>query len=213
MREMPKLAWVLLAVCAVAGARADVPLLELTAATTTLPAPWTIKPKSGTPRIRIATVDGARAVCLDSRSASFSIQRPVTIDLRTTPVLEWSWSADALPANGDLRDPDRDDQVAQLFVAFANRTAISYVWDSNAPAGTTARTRIPFVVTIRVLAVQSGAAQLNRWIVHSRNVREDYRRLFGREAPSTVDAVRFQINSQYTRANARSCLRTARFRE
>lgn len=203
----------LLAMFVTVVADAGVTLLRLDETTATLPPPWMTRTKKGTARVSVATVDGRRAVCLDSRSSSFSIERRTRIDLAATPNVTWTWRADELPLRGDLRDPKRDDQAAQLFIAFGNRRAISYVWDSNAEPGTTTRTWFPFVVTIRVLVVQSGPAQLHEWITRRRNVADDYRRLFGEEPPATVDAVRFQINSQYTSSHARSCLAALTFEE
>jgi hypothetical protein len=170
-----------------------------------------VKRKDGTPRVAVTTADGRRAICLESRFASFSIQRHARIDLTATPVVEWTWRAAQLPGGGDLRRPDRDDQAAQLFVAFSNRRAISYVWDTTAPVGTVTRTRIPFVMTIVVVVVHSGAAQVNTWVTHRRNVRDDYAMFFEADPPRSADAVRFQINSQYTRTTAQSCLAALAF--
>lgn len=38
------------------------------------------------------------------------------------------------------------------------------------------------------------------------DVRGDYKRLFGTEAPAAVEGVRFQVNSQYTHTTASACL-------
>jgi hypothetical protein len=54
-----------------------------------------------------------------------------------------------------------------------------------------------------VVVVRSGPAELGKWIAETRNVYEDYKKLFGNEPP-LVKGMRFQINSQHTGTSAES---------
>jgi hypothetical protein len=54
---------------------------------------------------------------------------------------------------------------------------LMYVWDGSAP--TEGIYLYPRTSRIRYLVVESGAARTGRWLIHSRNVVEDYRRVFG----------------------------------
>ena len=61
--------------------------------------------------------------------------------------------------------------------------SIVYVWDTQAPIGTEVRPD-EFAPVDRVLVVvRSGSAQLGQWQHEERDVRADYRRIFGEEPP------------------------------
>src|SRR2546426_12302301 len=62
-----------------------------------------------------------------------------TVNLKSTPVLEWNWKAVTLPTGTDARNRQTDDQAAQLYVVwprlpqeFRSRI-IGYIWDTQAP--------------------------------------------------------------------------------
>jgi hypothetical protein len=59
------------------------------------------------------------------------------------------------------------------------------------------------LMTVKVVVVRSGPAETGKWITESRNVYEDYKKLYGSEPP-TVNGVRLQINSQHTKTSAES---------
>jgi hypothetical protein len=61
---------------------------------------------------------------------------------------------------------------------------------------------VPFM-TVKVVVVRSGPAELGRWIAETRNVYEDFKKFFGDEPPP-VKGMRLQINSQHTRTSAES---------
>lgn len=177
-----------------------------------VPSPWELKVKEGEADYRLESQDGVRAICLTSRSSSFSIQRRAEVNPKKFPFLTWRWLGTELPPNGDLRHGRIDDQAAQLFVLFDGRKAISYVWDSNAPTGTVVNSSIPFLLNLRVVVVESGSARVGKWQEYKRDIQKDYRRLFGGNPPA-VKAVRFQINSQHTRSDAGSCIASISFAE
>ncbi len=127
--------------------RVRVPLTEVVPAR--LPAPgvpagWDMTEFTGRdPAIELTRVDGRLALRLRSEQNSFAVHRDLVLDVRQYSVLTWSWKVTRLPSGGDVREPGRDDQAAQVYVVFprwpAPRTAsdvIGYVWDSRAPIGT-----------------------------------------------------------------------------
>jgi len=59
--------------------------------------------------------------------------------------------------------------------------------------------------------VQSGEKETGKWVTETRNVAEDYKRLFG-EDPDKAVGVRIQINSQHTKSNAEIYWRSVRFK-
>jgi hypothetical protein len=171
-----------------------------------VPAGWMVKEFAGPPAVELVRVDGRVAARLRSERGSFALHRDVVVELRDFPFLSWTWRAAKLPAGGDVRDPGRDDQGAQVYVVFprwpAPRTAsdvIGYVWDSRAPAGT--RLSNPRADNVRVVVVESGPARLNEWIAYERNVAADYVALFGRRPPR-VGKVAIMVDANDTRGEA-----------
>jgi hypothetical protein len=156
--------------------------------------------------------EGTAAVHLKSSNTSYSLQKEVKINLKKYPLLTWKWKVMKLPAGGDFRKPDVDDQAAQLFIAFSRTRAIVYIWDTTAPPGTRGDAAAPFFMSIKAVVVRSGEPELGKWITESRNVYEDYKKLFNEE-PGDVSGVRIQINSQHTRTSAESFFAEVAFKK
>ncbi len=173
------------------------------AAGSAVPAGWELKEKSGKADVAVVKDDAVSAVRFRCNDASFSLQREVKVDLKQFPVLSWKWKVTKLPAGGDFRKSKTDDQAAQLFVAFTKTKSIVYIWDTSAPQGLMEDTTpVPFM-HVKVVVVRSGAADTGKWVEESRNVYEDYKKLFGDE-PLPVTGMRLQINSQHTGTSAES---------
>jgi hypothetical protein len=168
-----------------------------------VPTGWQLKEKSGKADFAIVKEEAISAVRLRSANSSFSLQKEVNVDLRRFPILTWKWKVTKLPTGGDFRKSKTDDQAAQLFVAFTKTRSIVYIWDTSAPQGLMEDTTpVPFM-HVKVVVVQSGPAGTGKWITETRNVYDDYKKLFGDEPPP-VSGTRLQINSQHTGTSAES---------
>jgi len=170
---------------------------------TDVPFGWQIKEKTGKSDFSIIKEEGISAVRLRSADTSFSLQKEVHIDVKLFPMLTWKWKVTKMPEGGDFRQSSTDDQAAQLFLAFSKTRAIVYIWDTTAPQGTTENAAAPFFMSIKAVVVRSGKNGTGAWITETRNVYDDYHRLFGEE-PTAVSGVRIQINSQHTGTSAES---------
>lgn len=165
----------------------------------------------------VVTRNGHRALHLRSREDSSTIVRDIsgTVDLATTPVLEWTWKVTALPAGGDSCQKATDDQAAQIYVVWprfpqaVRSRVIGYVWDSTRPAGTICKSEKTGTVTY--IVVRSGPAALGQWLREQRDVREDYRAVYGEE-PDAPGAVSIAIDSNDTRSAAEAYIGAIRFR-
>ncbi len=121
----------------------------------------------------------------DSRGGAVSLYREISVDLRATPYLTWRWKIDGVFNGLDERTRGGDDYPARIYIvasgglAFWKTQAINYVWSSSQAVETT----WPSAFTPRsiMVAVQSGAENAGRWVVQKRNVRADFKRLFGRD--------------------------------
>lgn len=168
-----------------------------------VPPGWQVKEKSGKADFVVVKDGDLRAIALRSANTSFSLQKEVKVDVKQHPVLSWKWKVTKLPKDGDFRKSKTDDQAAQLFLAFTKTKAIVYIWDTTAPQGLMESTSpVPFM-TVKVVVVRSGPAELGKWITETRNVYEDYKKLYDSEPPA-VSGVRLQINSQHTGTSGES---------
>jgi hypothetical protein len=168
-----------------------------------IPAGWQLKEKSGKADFAVVKDGDINAVLFKSADTSFSLQKEVNVDVKQFPVLTWKWKVAKLPAGGDFRKSKTDDQAAQLFLAFSKTKAIVYIWDSTAPQGMVGDAAAPPFMSIKAIVVRSGAADMGKWITETRNVYEDYKKIFGSEPPA-VSGMRLQINSQHTETSAES---------
>ncbi|NWF54385.1 MAG: DUF3047 domain-containing protein [Syntrophaceae bacterium] len=136
---------------------------------------------------------------------NIALGRKISFDIRQYPYFSWRWKASQLPAGGDIRKRETDEQAGQVYVVFpkfpspVNTRSVGYIWDNQAPVGlsgtSTAYSKMKFVV------LQSGAVKLNRWIWETRNVYEDYQKLF-QEEPPLLGGVVLYINTQHSKSTA-----------
>ena len=98
---------------------------------------------------------GRRVIHLESRDEHSTIARDITgkVNLKETPILEWTWKATILPTGGDLRRKETTDMAAQLYVVWPRFPALL-----RAPLSSKCRTpcacnraRRPCRVPLRVL--------------------------------------------------------------
>lgn len=176
-----------------------------------VPVGWQLKEKSGRVDLAVVEENGVSALRLTSNDSSFSIQKTVDVDVSRYPVMSWRWKVTRLPEGGDFRQSKTDDQAAQLFLAFSRTKAIVYIWDTTAPQGLSENAPSPPFMNIKAVVVQSGGSQTGRWLTETRNVYNDYKKLFGHEPPP-VGGIRIQINSQHTSSAAESYFADVVFR-
>lgn len=167
------------------------------------------KPQSwGSPRYDFTViVDGpGKVLHLRSRNDNSLISKEIAVDVKQFPLLVWRWKAVTLPAGGDSRRAEADDQAAQIYVVFprfpttVRSRVIGYVWDTTAPAGTVVKSRVGRPATYVV--VRSGDADLGRWIVETRDVSRDYRSIYGEEPGEEARVLSVAIDSNDTRSSA-----------
>ena len=176
-----------------------------------VPVGWQLKEKSGRADLAVVEENGVNALRLTSNDSSFSIQKTVDVDVSRYPVMSWRWKVTRLPEGGDFRKSKTDDQAAQLFLAFSKTKAIVYIWDTTAPKGLSENAASPPFMNIKAVVVQSGGSQTGRWLTETRNVYNDYKKLFGHEPPP-ISGIRIQINSQHTSSVAESYFADVVFR-
>jgi Protein of unknown function (DUF3047) len=173
----------------------------------------------GSPVYDFAVVenDGQTALHMRSENDSSTISRDIRgkVNLEATPLLEWRWKVTTLPKAGNSCRKATDDQAAQIFLVWprfpeaVRSRIIGYVWDTTAKVGTicpSEKTR-----TVTYIVIRSGEADLGKWLTEQRNVREDFKKIYGEE-PESPAAIALAIDSNDTKATAESYIGSLVFR-
>ena len=141
----------------------------------------------------------------DGTASGLFFEQPV--DVLATPWLNWSWRVENVLVGVNEREKAGDDYPARIYVvakgglAFWKTKALSYVWASNEPAGSTWPSA--FTANARVIAVRGGVEGLGEMLTEKRNVREDWRRAFGEDI-ETIDAVAIMTDTDNSGQKARA---------
>jgi len=165
---------------------------------------WIEKIKTG--KANATLVDdpelNTKVLHLKCDKSSYHYATKINVDNKTHGLATWKWKVIKNPKGGDLRKSATDDQAIQVLFAFADDKFISYIWDPTAPVGFSKDASIIFLVTQKVLVVESGE-KLNQWLEVKRDIKADYKKLYKKEAPA-LKAVVIQTNSQHTGTSCES---------
>lgn len=174
----------------------------------------------GNPKYEFEVVSESpsRVLHIVSNGDSSTISKDIgKIDCKDYPILQWSWKVMALPKGADARKKETDDEAAQVYVTFPRFPAavrsrvIGYIWDTTAPAGLTFKSQKTGLVTYIVM--RSGEADLGKWFTESRNVCEDYKKIFGEDPNEKVEALSLGIDSDDTKSRAEAFIGEIFFRK
>jgi len=212
---------VLLSLAATAGA-ADEVLIEdwskYPVGSKGIPGDWKAQ-QWGSPKYDFTIVanDAHKVLHMRSANEGSTISREIAgkVNLKDTPVLEWSWKVAVLPTGGNSCRKATDDQAAQVFIVWprfpkeVRSRVIGYVWDTTAPVGTICKSEKAGTVTYVV--VRSGSADLGKWFTERRNVLVDFKNIYG-EDPDPPGALSVAIDSNDTSSTSESFIGTILFR-
>lgn len=176
---------------------------------------WEAEVFSGETRYELVQRSGRTVLHARCSDAASGLWRRIEVDLRETPVLEWSWRVDQTFSGIDETVRDGDDYPARVYVVVDGgwrrwRTrAINYVWASEQPAGSDWSNA--YASQAHMVALQSGAPEgEDRWRREARNVREDFRRYHDRDV-DRIDAVAIMTDCDDTGAGAEAWYGDIRF--
>ena len=120
-------------------------------------------------------------------------------------VISWQWRLDTALSTANLQAKSGDDAALKVCVSFAHKdgsvpwgerlllriarstsaldlpaATICYIWDNRYPIGTTGAN--PYTQRVRYMVLQTNTSVLNEWTTQSRNLSDDFLKLFGDEA-------------------------------
>ena len=160
---------------------------------------------------------GKKVLHMRSKNEGSTISKEVKgkVNLKDTPVLEWSWKMAELPKGGNSCVKATDDQAGQIFVSWprfpeqVRSRIIGYVWDTTQPVGTTCKSEKTAMVTY--IVVRSGAADAGKWFTERRNVAQDFKKIHGEDAENP-GVVSISIDSNDTGGSSESFMGAIAFR-
>lgn len=149
------------------------------------------------------TLDGIAAIRAIGHSSASGLYRTVGLGLAEHPVLQWQWRVDRMQASADLRVRDAEDFAAAIFLIFGDPETVDsrslvYVWTNGRLAPETIVFSPRHPEQVRSIVVESGTRQLGQWLREERDVRADFRRAFGRDAPDTLQVVALFTDNDQT---------------
>lgn len=177
---------------------------------------WRPESFHGETRYEAADVDAMAAVLASCDGSASGLVLERRIDLKKTPLVEWSWGIEGVFAGGaDEARKEGDDYPARLYFVrkggfnpFATR-AINYVWASAKPAG--ADWPNAFTANAHIVAVRSGPPpEPMGWVTERRNLRDDFRRYHGLDIDA-IDAVAIMTDCDNRAATASAWYGGVRF--
>jgi hypothetical protein len=132
-----------------------------------------------------------------AKHLNFPLHRVTNLDLDNTPILSWKWRIWDTPSGANENVNDLNDTAASIYVVFKVKKmalvkevpqSIRYTWSSTLPVGTEIST---FFGHQKIVVVGSGQKSLptSEWNVFTRNLKEDYERLFGEKMPKSPLAI------------------------
>jgi len=197
--------------------------------------PYIVTPSKPRTHYRMARIDGGVALEARADRSASGLYRPVRIDLRQHPLVEWRWKVEQLIPGADNRIAQREDSPARLIVAFNGDhqkldflergkmrlakalsgqelpyATLMYVWSNEHPAGTVIHN--PHISRIRMIVVESGDRRVGQWAEYRRDLAADYRKAF-EEDPAEVLAVGLMTDTDNTREQARAWYGDITFRK
>ena len=193
---------------------ADVPATAFSALVPeqTLPAQFRVLtvPKVASNRFSLVADEGKSVLQVDSEKSAGSLGLPLTTTSKSASTrVDWRWKVSRLLDKADMATRTGDDFAARVYVffdvplqslSFADRTrlrlarmiagddvptaALCYVWDNGHRVGHSQWS--PYTNRVRMIVLQSGAANVGKWITESRDVAADFREAFGVDAPAVT---------------------------
>ena len=129
-----------------------------------------------------------------SQNSASGLIKKIRVDIKEYPFLNWSWRIEnQLTGTFDEKKKHGDDYAARIYIvvsggiAFWNTIALNYVWSKNSIKGATWPSAFATENSVMV-ALRSSEAPVSKWQWEKRNIRKDFKELFGREIRFT-DAV------------------------
>ncbi len=167
---------------------------------------WESRSFVGQTKYNIEQQDGQSVLMAKSVGSASGLGRKVTVDLTKTPFVNWSWKVERGLPEIDETKKSGDDYAARLYVvksggALAWKTkALNYVW-SGSQSRETVWPNAFKPGNSKMFAARGSEDSTGTWHHEKRNVREDFKKVFGKDITS-IDAVAIMTDTDNTGLSA-----------
>jgi hypothetical protein len=139
-----------------------------------------------------------------SHNSASGLIKKIRVNIKKYPFLNWSWKiGNRLTHTFDEKEKHGDDYAARIYVVisggitFWDTIALNYVWSKNSVKGDIWPSAFAKKKSIMV-ALRSVEAPVSVWHVEKRNIRKDFKKIFGKEI-QFIDAVVLMSDTDNTR--------------
>ena len=173
---------------------------------------------------RLVEDEGRVVVKATSQSAASGLGKKVRIESRDYPYIHWSWKIANTLTKSKIGQKAGDDFPARIYITFEYdpekatffetfehqvgktifgedlpASSLAYIWATSEPVETLAPN--PYTDRLRMIVVQSGQQNLNKWIEEKRDLYRDYKKAFGKE-PTAVSSIVIMTDTDNTKGSA-----------
>lgn len=144
-----------------------------------------------------------------SNNAASGIFHWLKFNPKNDPMVSWKWKVIKFPEKkGGAVEPgtwiEKDDYAARFYVIFPKfpyfrLKCLEYVWDKDLPVETVLSN--PEFINLKIIVAESGEKNKGKWVTVERNVYEDFKRVFGQEAPE-AGAIAVMTDTENTASTA-----------
>jgi len=185
--------------------------------------PWTLSRLKKATQYVLVDEAGRTVVKAHANNSASGLVHALRVNSKTFPLLTWRWKVTDLIAGADNSQKHTEDSPVRVVVTFAGDpdklpladrlfsdnvrlltgqempyATLMYIWENRAPVGTIIPNR--HTSRVRMLVAESGRDKVGMWQEVTRNVYEDYKRVFGEE-PGRITAIGIMTDTDNTGAN------------
>ena len=165
---------------------------------------WKNKSFEGQTEYRLVAEANAQVLRAESNAAASGLVYEKEYDPLRYPILTWRWKVDNIITKGDGRTRAGDDYAARVYVVFPHwffpkTRTLNYIWANQLEKESV--TPNAYTGNAMMIAVESGADKVGKWVSVRRNIVDDYRKAFG-ENPPEVGAIAIMTDTDNTGESA-----------
>ncbi|MBU4484260.1 DUF3047 domain-containing protein [bacterium] len=138
----------------------------------------------------------------DNQNISEQIFNRFYWEVEKYPYLTFKWRARILPKDANESDAKVNDSACGIYIVIEKYRgkAIKYVWSTTLPVGTIYEKRED---KMYMKVMDSGTANLNKWVTHTVNVKEDYKKVFKEDLKKPPSGIGILTDANATETHAK----------
>lgn len=185
--------------------------------------PWTLSRLKKATQYKLVDESGRTVVKAQADASASGLVHALDVDAKSFPLLTWRWKVTDLIAGADNTQKQAEDSPVRVVVTFDGDrdklpfderifsdnvklvtgqplpyATLMYIWENRAAKNAVIPNR--HTSRVRMIVAESGREKVGTWQDVTRNVYEDYKRVFGEE-PGRITAIGIMTDTDNTGAN------------